>query len=286
MKASIIHNTNRLISSSEASWGSIRENSLVRFLSDESFYTIGTISNFLYIKEFLTVSHNVIKINSDIGIELSIGEILDVTAKEYEVLTLDPLNNGQGYRPTETLYIDGGTPSKDMVTNEIFPAKFTVLSVGPEGQIKQLKMESAGRYLLTPNEESALIGGSGSGATVKILFKPTDTRSIFEKTITKIEKNTGNTLIMLDSSLLPGISSGKISCSKWQAALTSSYAGASKTGEDIEFLKDFTPFLRIPFIARNNPNPEVVYNTALMSLDKVIQQLSVEVQKLKTRNSR
>lgn len=286
MRASVIHNTNKLISSSDESWGSIRENTLVRVGEDGNFYTIGSVLPLMYIKDFQTISKNVIKVNGDISTELVPGDTCLVTYKEHEVLTiLKPLDAGSKYKVSDILFLEGGKISKNSITGEPDPAKFIVSSVGQNGEIIQLRMESKGRYITAPPEECNLIGGSGSGGKALVNYRVTDDRANMEKTIINIEKNAGYSLISLDSELIDFVSCGKISVNKWQAVLTSNYAGASKINCKIEFVRDFTPFMRIPLIAKGNLAPEVVYNTALLTVDKEMEKMAEEIKKLKSRFS-
>ena len=281
MKGSILQNTNRLISSSETSWGSIRENSLVRFVADNNYYTVGSIGNFLYLKDFITLSSNTVKINNDINAEMAIGETINLSYKEYEILTLDSLDNGQGYKISDVLITEGGIASTEIGSGQSLPARFIVSSIEGDGVIKQLRMESGGKYIVSPDIESLLVGGSGKGCKVKLTIKNTDSQTLLEKTIINISKGAGATVLTFDSGLPIGVSSGKISVNKWQALLTSNYAGSSKISEEIEFLKDFSPFLRIPLVAKNNKNPEIVYNTALLEIDKRMREMFEEIQRLK-----
>lgn len=282
MKASILHNTNKLISSSESSWGSVRENSLVRFLEDDSYYTVGSISEFLYIKDFQTITDKVIKVSSEPNINFGEGESIKISYKEYEILTLDLISSGDGHKVGDIVYCDEYAV-KDVQTGITEMAEFWIVSVDENGKVKQLKLKSPGRFIRDLPPEVYLKSSSTfkSPLIVKPMTKVVDSRYPIEKTIISIENNQSNFLIKLDSALPDGVSNGKISVEKWQALLTSNYVGSSKILKDIEFIRDFSPYLKIPLIAKNNPNPEIVYNAAILKVDKELKRLSDEISKYK-----
>lgn len=282
MKASIIHNTNKLISSSESSWGSVRENSLVRFLEDDSYYTVGSVSKYLYVKEFQTLTDKVIKIISEPNINFGEGETIKISYKEYEIITLDFLESSEGLKVGDLVYYDEYAV-KDIQTGITEMAEFWVVSTDEKGAVKQLRLKSPGRFIKDLPSQIHLKSSSAfkSPLTVKPMTKVVDSRYPIEKTIMGIENNQSNFLIKLDSSLPVGVSNGKISVEKWQALLTSNYVGPSKILKDIEFIRDFSPYLKIPLIAKNNPNPEIVYNAAILKVDKELKRLADEIAKYK-----
>jgi len=284
MRASILKNTNRAVSSSEESWGSLRENTMVKFGNDSEFYKIGSSKQFMFIKNFKSINQNQILIEDDIGIALNVLDTVQVSFKEYELLTvIKEENRGSKYKVGDLLTIAGGIPSKDTQTNIDYSTKLVVSEVGADGEILQIRLEHPGKYICAPEQKCNLIGGHGSGATVLADFVVSDHRYITERTVTRIDKNEKGTIITLDSKIDSAVTDGKISVTKWELFITSNYAGESKYNEQIQFIRDFSPNLGIPFLLKDNQSPEAIYNLAILKIDSEFTKLQNRIKELESR---
>jgi hypothetical protein len=281
--ASIVSETNRAVSTSDENWNSIRENSYIRFGDDPGFYTVGKVRSFFFIKDF-NIRGNRVLINDNIGLNLSVHDCLQISYKEYELLTIiSPKDGGSRYKVGESISIDGGQLSPNNNTGFKNAASFKVIQVDESGRILQVALEERGKYTVAPGRICKVAGGSGSGAEFECEFKVTDNRTLVDKTITDIERLPGQTVLVLDSGFPEGVLEGKLSVEKWEILLTSSYTGETKNSQPCEITRDFTPYLGLPLTMRGSINPESVYNLAINILDNKMAEFDKRLSVIETK---
>lgn len=277
---SVSKNSNRIIASSEVDWSGLREGSFIRIKGDKVFYTIGKIDKIYLIKDFICTGPTSFDINSSIGNNLSIGDILTLSYKEYEVDTIwSILSEGRGYKKDEIIHLTGGKPSLDSTTGINKDATFKVKSVGPIGEIKEISLVSKGEYLETPPKESD-VSGFGSDAKFEVTYKIIDNRKTIERVIDFIDIQTDVAHLVLNYSLPRGITQGKLSVEKWEVYITSNYLGESKVNAEFEIIKDFTPIFRLPLLAENSFSHELTHNHAIVMLENKIAELEDRLNQL------
>lgn len=283
MKASILKNTNKAITSTDVSLGSLRENTMIKFGNDSIFYEVGSCKPILIIKDFTNLAGNKILIQDELGISFSALDTVSISYKEHELQSVIKLTNkGIGYKPFDVLYITSGVVSKNLQTNAENYTKLVVSEVNAAGEITQILIQENGSYIKKPADECPLIGGSGQGASALVDYKISDKRTIAEKTIINLEKVEKGTIITFDSPIENGVEVGKISVDKWEIFISSLYSGDSKINETIEFIRDFSPNLQIPLFLKGNQSPEYIYNLAIKKIDSEIGQLKKTILKLES----
>lgn len=284
MIASVLNNSNRVISSTEESWGSVREGAYFKFVRDSVFYNVAKVKPIFYVKPFKVISNTEIEIEESNQIMIFTGDCFKISYKEYQLLTVvSPIERGAGYSKNDILTLDGGILSINPFDGSFSPARLRVESVSADGLIIQLSLDNVGKYVKTPEEICTLSGGSGKGAKVKVKFHEYSERSILEKTALSCTKGINKIIIKLDSPLLDNISDGKISLEKWEILLSSNYAGENMTGESYELTKDFTPNLNLPLVTKGSFYPESFYNMSINLIDAEFTKLRKEIEQLKSR---
>jgi hypothetical protein len=282
LKTSILQNTNRAVSSSEDNWGSIRPNSYIKFGEDANFYQIGLVSPLFYIKDFKYVN-GIVEVEGVSPVVLSPQDCLTITYKEFELLTvIRPLNRGKGYKKGDILTPSGGALFVNPESGLSTPCSLLVNETNDQGEIIQVKLNSAGRYVVSPDKIPQLLGGRGQNASFELEFKLLDNRSICERTIVGIITENNVTKLTLDAKLPEGVIEGKLSVNKWEAALTSNYVGQDKINESYTVVRDYTPFLGLPLTLAGSFSPETVYNLAVNIIDKKMREMQDQINKLKS----
>lgn len=277
---SIISNTNKIISESNASWNGIRAGSLVKFKAASDFYNIEQIEKFLYIKDFTTIDQKTIKINDNTSIFLGLGDTLTISFKEYEIRTVSSIiNGGQKYNVGDVLFLSGGIESINIETGLARKGIIKVIETAPGGMIAGISIEERGAYIEDPPIENYLKGGGGSGALLKLDFKLADSRTIIERDIDTI-KIGDQTVISLSYPLPVGVKDGKLSCNKSSIILTNSFRGKTLTREPFEISQDFTPNYNWPLSIKNSVDLNSLYNQTLKLQDIKIKQLEDRICKL------
>ena len=269
---SIIKDSNTAIAHTEADLSNIREGSLIKFGTDDVFYTIARAEYKHYIKDFEVVSRNQIKINGDIGDSLLLGDNVYLTHKEYKLSNVIKIKSaGAKYKIGDIVTLFGGTLSISLSDNHPNPAKLKVVSVNGDGGISDLEIIGSGKYLESPSGRTD--GGSGTGAEVECDFSIYDDRANLDAVISNINNRTVDCTLTLGYNLPNGLKEGKLSCEKWCLHLTSNYTGDTKLNSDYTILGNLTPYLSIPLLVKNSPNNEFIINEALKRIDLEINNL-------------
>jgi hypothetical protein len=285
INASILSNTNKIVSSSEDHWSSIKEGSFVHFSDESTFYVVGKINPLFYIKDAAVTERKKLTVNEDVGINLGVGDFLSITYKEYELMTvLGPDLPGSGYKAGDVISLEGGHLSIDKNTGMTQPATFVVTQVNIDGGILQIRLEKRGKYIIAPAEKVAIVGGSGNGATFLVKYKTCDDRSIVDRGIISLERFPGKTVLTLDSFIPEGVQEVKLSVNKWEMLLTSNYAGETKINARYKVTSDFTPYLNIPLLIKNNASAEAIYNHAVTVIDKKLKDLDDRIKAIESKS--
>lgn len=272
--ASILNNTNKVISQSDADWSFIREGAYFKFNKDGVFYPVVSVQEFLYIKDFVIVEANTIKIPENVNINLSVYDTLTISYKEYELLTIFTVKDkGRDYKNGELLTVNGGVLSARLDSGATQPAQLLVLEVDEHGGINKLKIENKGLYLQLPEKDSQVLGGSGTGAIINLEFKLLDSRTLVEREVTEIRMNDSSTELKLNYLLPANLKEGKLSVKKWALNLVGNYLQGTKVCEKFDVVRDFTLNLGLPLAAKNSFSMPSIFNAAMIRLDTEIAEI-------------
>jgi len=280
---SIRQGSNRIVSSTYADWSAVREGTFVKFDGDVSFYTASYVEKRTFLKAFSAVKSNILLINENCGNNLTAGDTLVISYKEYELNTIYKIiNGGSGYKLGEELVVAGGVASLNQVDNTLNSTLLSVIRVGKNGEILELQVKNRGKYFTIPQQITELKGGSGAGAIVETSFKLADHRSFIERDVEKVEFKSSETNVYLVYGLPPGITEGKISVEKWEMVLSSEYAGETKTNQPFQISRDVSPHYKIALLSKNAPNQEIYVNNAIIKLENKIMELEKRIKRLES----
>mgnify|MGYP001582549100 CR=1 FL=1 len=278
---SIKKNTNKLLSATFSDWSAVREGSFIKFDGDSNFHIVSHTEQKTYLKDFVLVSSNVLKVNEDCGVNINEGDSLKISYKERELSAVYKIiSSGRGYKIGDHLTLGGGVPSLNIIDHTLNTTTFNVVRIGEKGEIAELNIISKGKYIEVPNNITELKGGNGNNASIEVGFKLTDHRSFVERDVQKIEFKEAGTFVYLVYGLFEGIKDGKLSIDKWEITFNSDYVGENKTNQSFQLVRDFTPNYKIPLIAKNSQNPESSVNHGFAVLDKKIAELEEKIKKL------
>lgn len=275
---SIKKDSNKIISATFSDWSAVREGSFIKFDNDSDFNIVSHAEQKTYIKSFVLVQPNILRVNEDCGANINEEDSLNISYKEQELSTVYKIiSAGHGYKEGDHVTLGGGVASLNLIDHTLNSATFIVTKIGGGGEILDLKVINNGKYIETPDKITALNGGSGASASVEVGFKLADHRSFIERDVQKVEFKGSDTIIHLVYGLPDGIKEGKLSLDKWEIVLKSNYTGENKTKQNFQVTRDFTPNLRIPLIAKNSQSQELTVNYALALLDKKITELEEKI---------
>ncbi len=267
LNASILHDTNLFMATSDEDWGSLRQGTSIRFGQDSIYYSVAKTEKFLYIKDFEIIEPFRVVINGDTGIIFLKGDSIDLSYKEAELNSFQIKSGGKNHYIGEKIQLIGGIASSDLFSGRSLTTTFIVAKINDDKSVSELKVEQAGRYIVLPEKFEF------EGVELDASFKVSDHRSIIERTVQKVDYENGKTYLTFTYPLSPGIKSGKVSVNKWRGYLSSNYVGDSKIEQPYDAIRDFTPHFNIPLIVKNHPNPEMIYNQSLKLLDAKLKEL-------------
>lgn len=268
---SILKNTNRIISSSDDKFIGIGKDSLIKLENESILHTVANKESFFYIQDFKVQSSKIIYIEEDSSINLQKGDILKISYKEYEAkFVINILNEGSAYEEGDEVNAKDGILSIDISTGGGHPTIFNISQSSISGNVKQIGIKDSGRYIIPPNNPVYTYSKRGDGLELEVKYLELSNRSILEREITDIYFSEGKTFIMLNYSLPPNLSCGKLSVEKHALILSEFYTGNTSKNINYQIFRDFTPNLKLPLLVKNSLSPEAIFNRALFILDKEI----------------
>ena len=270
--ASILKDTNRLVASSQADWGTLRDGSYILLEGDDHFYKAVGTDNFFYVKDVEVRSEDTLFINDNTGVKITLNDILTFTTKYYHVKSAKVILTGNGYSKGDLLHVKGGVCSHNSLDGIDIPAELEVADTGSQGEIKALTVRNPGKYIELPSE-CELSGMSGNGVRAKLKVDVMDERMIEERSVKNITIKDDETTITLSHALPPRVKRGKISINKWEILLNVNYPGENKINTRYQVIRDFTPNLNLPLMRGDLYKNETVFNEAVSSLDEKIKKI-------------
>ena len=273
--ASIQKGTNRLITSSQANWGSLLEGSFVIFDEDEDFYKIVAKESFFYIKDFERLEDDKIFIHENVGLKLSLNDSIKLTFKEYEAENISVLKGGKGFEEGAILNIQGGKLKKSLEDDLNIPSQIKIVKVDKNGKILKAELSSQGMYNSPPDSIQVF-----DEAELSIEFRLSDKRIIEDRCISNLLYSDKGTVVVLNHPLPPNVKDGKLSTNKWELILNTPYVKENKINASYKILTEFTPNLNLPLLRDDISKSEVILNQALMTIDKEIKELKESINKI------
>ena len=263
-----------------------RAGSYIRFYGDNEMYQIAKMEPFFCILDFETIISDRVFVKNEDAMGLVAGDLVEISYKEYELSTsINIMNGGEGYLKGDTFTVDDGVPAEDVISAEKSHAIIEVIEVDKDGCVEKVKVSDRGKYWESPPEQVSLgwepKGGSGKGAELALVYKTTDYRSAMTREVTLLEVAEGGWRVIFSSSLPPNVLGGKLSCKKHKLILNSTYVSMTKWTEHFQLIVDFTPNCGVPLMLENSLSVPLVYNKAMIVLDKKISMLEKEIKSLK-----
>lgn len=280
--AGIEKGTNRFVSSSKSSWRHINTSNFFRIKNDHNFYEIVKVSEFCYNQEFETVDLNTIRIRSDVGANLLLGDELKLMYSIFSFVTVFSISNpGVGYRVNDLIKLNIKNEIYDTYSGEEEYTSLKVTEVDERGQIIKFSIAKKGSYYNSPPEDCDVVGGHGEKARFKCFFKETISSQILDREIVYIDRNIP-TVIQLNCEIPPGITKGNLSVDKWELFITANH---EKSIYDVQYevIKDFTPYYRMPLLLPNSFSREMIYNRSISIMDSEMRKLENRISELEKR---
>ena len=275
--ASVLKNTNRIISSTSDRWNSLKSGSFFKFSEDSCVYSIAKTDILTITKEFRTISRSVIQITEDIEITLQKDDEITLLYFEFEMLTVARiLDNGKNYKVGDIVFLSGGSVTFDTFDNTKNTASLTVKKVDDNGKILELGLKSRGRYYSAPPRYCNLFGGSGDGAQIDVEYKELDRRTKLTTRIRSIDYLKEYSRIFIDHNISEEIAGGILTCEKFELFLTQPYLGETRHGAGYQILHDFSSYLNLPLMSRNTFAVDIVFNRAVLMLEEKIKELDLK----------
>jgi hypothetical protein len=281
--ASINSGDDRIVSNTNSDWSKILEGSLIRFQDDPLFYNVLRVNKVFIFEKFEVLDLRRIKVNSNTKFSIAKNDELNLTWDEYELSTVAGINqSGKGYKANDIIYCQDGVAAENTSDLSHYRASFRISEVSEDGTIKQISLESRGRYFVKPEKSSCqMTGGNGNGAIFDLVFFNTEDRFAETRTVQVINPFEKETIILLDSSLPRGLKCGNITLTKWEVLLSSKYGGETKINSPYELYHDFTPHCKMPMPVRNSIGLDILIKNTQLILDAKIAKLEQDVDSLK-----
>ncbi len=285
---SILNGTNKVVGSTHDNFSNLRPGSYIRVNNEDTLYPITQTQSIFYSKPFTNNKNREIIIDDYCGILLQKGDAIKIFYDRFCLDTIVKISEcGKGYTEGEIVTAKGGIPSINNMDGQVYPTRFIVNVVNPEGGIVMLSKTTNsedGDYIEQPSGDIELTGGKGGhGAKIVCNYKTINSTLFINRTIREISYNNGKTNIILDYSIDPNISKGILSLEKWEAHLAYNYLGDNKVCVPYETFKDFTPNIGLPLLLKNSRSTELLFNQGMLSIDKEINELKQAIAELQAK---
>ena len=271
--ASIENNSNVVYATTQGKWGLIPDGSLIKFSDDHGFYTINFVKEIFYIEKFIKHSKTSVEVFQNVGLNMLPGDTATLSAKQHKLTKATVIDGGKGFKEGDVIAIDSGRASVNSSDGTIHHSVLTIKEVTKKGSVLELVISKQGNYLILPDLTYSANFGLGAGLKIKLFFEESRERHLVEMTINRVTRNTTESFIYFDSLLPTTMENGKIATKKYHAHLTSEYYGKSKYVSTYEIINSFTPYLKMPLLARHSLSPETFFNRSLIILDERIKNL-------------
>lgn len=281
--ASILKDTNHVISTSQSDWSTVKENDYFRIGEDVKFYNIDRSDKIFYIKDFKTTNERTIITEDEVSINLSKNDLLTITYKEYKLLTVLEIKNiGRAYKIGDILTINGGILSRKIEDDSTQSTKIKIKKVNEEGGIVDIAIEQFGLYTQPPPKLASTRDGCGADAIFELEYIVSDNRKLIERQILSINRFIVPNLISLNFPLPEGINEGKISVIKWEIFLKDNYKNEENQLEKFyDIASNFTSNIKLPLLMLNSMQTELIFNNAMEKIDLELAELKKEIKQLK-----
>ena len=271
--ASIEANSNEIYSTTEGKWGLIPEGSLIKFADDHGFYTINYVKEVFYIEKFKKHGKTSVRVFQNVGFNVLPGDTTTLSSKQHKLIRATVLDGGKGFKEGDVVAIDGGRASVNASNGTIDHALLKVIETTKEGSVLELNTSQEGNYLALPNSTHDASFGSATGLKIKLFFEESPERHLVEMIVNRVTRNTTDSIVHFDSLLPTTMEDGKIATKKYHALLSSQYYGKKKYVDTYEIITNFTPYLKMPLLAKHSLSPETFFNRSLIILDERIKNL-------------
>lgn len=260
---------NNFYSNTLANWSSIKEGQKIELLNFPNQFTVVKNDIISFYKDFTIINENTLEINStDKGIVLD-GDNIDVYFEVYGIsLILDITNGGTGYKAGDLLEIHDSSINDHEYGGKDY-AEIRVLEVS-DGAITNVEIEYDGNFF-KENSSVTVVGGSGTGCILSPIYHKKEKK--LHKLYTAIDAQflENKTRVILLEKLEQGFSTGEIVTKRHRLTMNTPL---DRVIEHYPFfvLVNETPFLNLPLA--NKENIAQLYNQAILTIDKKIQELS------------
>lgn len=283
--ASVIQNTNKIISNTNCDWTKITEGTFIKFSEDNSLYIVQKNEKTFFLRDFKVLDLRRISIDGNTGIKISKGDLLNIIYVEYELsLLMSIKERGKNYKIGELIKCAGGTPSLDVANNTIRPASFLVKEVDSEGGVLSVSLDNRGHYINPPQQKCEMQSAqNGIGAVFELCFSENDSKKVIQRNVQIINPNDSNSILLVDYQLPEGLKNGSLSIEKWEITLSQNYLGHSKTNASYEVFKDLTPNYKMLIPAKGSAAMDEVIKSNLFILDSKIKELEDKIKLLENK---
>ena len=272
--ASIETNTNVVYSTTQGRWSLIPEGSLIKMADDHGFYTINSVEEVFYIEKFSKHDKTSIQIHKNVAYNILPGDIVTLSSKQWKLSTVSINKGGEGFKKGDVISIEGGKPSVNAHDGKLNQSILKVKHVSKKkGGVLEAGVIDQGNYLVKPELNYSADFGIGTGLELKLQFEESSERHLVEMSVNRVTRNSTDSIIYLDSLVPVSMEHGKVATKKYHAHLASAYFGKSKYVDSYEIVNSFTPYLKMPLLAKNSLSPETFYNRSLIILDERIKNL-------------
>jgi hypothetical protein len=260
---------NHFYSNTLANWSSIEEGSKIELMGRKEQYTVTKNDIVSWYKDFNVLDKNTIEIISpDKGIVVD-GDNIDVYFEIFGVsLIVNVENGGTGYRVNDILELHENTVHDHEYGGKDY-AELRVTEVS-NGAVVTVEVEYDGKFI--KHFDSAPVkGGSGTGCVVQPIFHTHEKK--LHKLLTAIDSQYlgDRTKVILFESLKDNFTTGEIITKRHRLTVNIPCSSKVEHYPFIVLVKE-TPYLNLPLA--NNENVAQLYNQAILTIDKKLQDLS------------
>jgi hypothetical protein len=253
----------------------------IKIGNNEIFYQAESYRTLSLKKKFKAFGDRIV-IKGDYSSQISEGDSAKLYFPEKELVHVKKIKvNKKDSIFGEIFTLKGGSLSSSQQNLTGSAAKIKVTAVNKEKEIKETLIYEGGGYLTPPENPVTAVNESGHEIQVELEFDDAAESGTFERDFRLVSFKDGATTLDMSYVLPKPISEGEMILSKTVILLEKEYRGKTVVNAPCQTSSDFSPINNIPLMPPNCIAPHAVYNKAIEVIDKRLQEINLEIAKLK-----
>ena len=255
----------------------------VKIGRNEVFYQVESSRTLQLKKKFKCYGDHIV-LKGDYSAQISEGDSAKLYFSEKELVYVSEIvKNKKDSVFGEIFTLEGGNLSSSQNNLTGSAARIKVTAVNKEKEIQETLIYEGGGYLNPPENPVTAVNESGQQIQLNLEFDNAAESSLFERDFRLVDFKDGETRLDMSYNFPKSITEGELILSKKIIVLEREYSGKTVFNVPCQTSSDFSPINSIPLMPPYCVAPHAIYNKAMETIDKKLQEMNLEIAKLKQR---